>query len=249
MTAVPLSDLKTVVALYLQKDFPATESHPLFAQGDESAVSAAFDTLFLRAANNAVMRAQTAHDFHFMLKTLGGTIPSGTAGLSVKGMTEYGGGSTFDVKTLQTCFVVGTDGTFTPYRHESRKRTVDRMIEQEDLRMWDQVNENLENKFLLHGDKIYTYPTNTTSDTSIALDAYVWETQFTDVSDVSDFITYGYEFMQWATIVELNHLLQTFVPRQEGGLNPPVKERDDALRRFIEWDVYQTEAGRNVILD
>jgi hypothetical protein len=62
--------------------------------------------------------------------------------------------------------------------------------------------------------------------------------------NVSDyFLTRGFNYMMYATIVELNMLIQRFVFRQEGTVQPPIKERDEALEMLIRDDVSSTEGG------
>lgn len=246
-----LGRLKDSVLLYLQTAFPTVERHPLLQQGDDA--TEPFQKLFIRAANNARRNAEMQHDFQFAMRVLEGTIPVGTTGLSLEGLTEYGGVDTYDVKTIEAAYLVAVDGTFAPIRHESRGRMHHRLLEQEDRRTPDDYNCNLEDKLLVFGKKIYKYPTNTTQATSIALDACVWLADYTEVpydeDATDDFIKYGFEYMQWATIVEMNHLVQTFVSRQEGSLAPPTKERDRALAIFIQQDEYKAEANRNIVLD
>lgn len=57
------------------------------------------------------------------------------------------------------------------------------------------------------------------------------------------FLKHGFEYMQWATIVEVNHLLQTFVQRQEGSLSPPEQMRDRAFEAIRALDVWSSEGG------
>lgn len=244
-----LQELRDIVDLLLQKANPAVANHPLFAQGDQATLDTKWDGMFYRAVNNAMRRAEQAHDFQFSLKCLQGVIPAGIGGLSLSGLTEYGGSDTFDVKTLETVYIKGDGDALTVVRHESRKRMTDRLLERDDNLQVDQTSEVLESKVLTFGGKVYMYPTNLTQDVNVVFDAYVWQPLFDDLEAVSPFLQYGFEYMQWATVVEANHLFQTFVPRQEGSLPPPIKERDDALRRLIDWDVYQYESGRNIVLD
>lgn len=77
----------------------------------------------------------------------------------------------------------------------------------------------------------------------------VADTQQATQNQTDFFLQYGFEYMQWATIVEVNHLVQTFVPRQEGSLAPPEKLRDLAFANFMTWDSYMRESGRNIVLD
>ena len=67
-------------------------------------------------------------------------------------------------------------------------------------------------------------------------------TYTTASSDV--WTTYGAQYLQWAAIVELNHLFKHFVYRQEGNLPPPEKLRDEALEKFVMWDAYRFEQNR-----
>jgi hypothetical protein len=57
------------------------------------------------------------------------------------------------------------------------------------------------------------------------------------------FLTRGFNYMMYAAVVELNMLIQRFVFRQEGTVQPPIKERDEALEMLIRDDVYSTEGG------
>tara|TARA_R110000772_G_scaffold266171_1_gene388303 strand:- start:25805 stop:26794 length:990 start_codon:yes stop_codon:yes gene_type:complete len=57
------------------------------------------------------------------------------------------------------------------------------------------------------------------------------------------FIGRGFEYMQWACIVEVNHMLQTFVPRQEGSLSPPERLRERAFEALKVLDMQAAEGG------
>jgi len=74
--------------------------------------------------------------------------------------------------------------------------------------------------------------------TEIAIDGNVWMEDYVDDSDTDWMLEHGFEFMMWQCIIELNHMLQKFVPRQEGALAPPVRSRDEALDKMIVNDSY-----------
>lgn len=69
--------------------------------------------------------------------------------------------------------------------------------------------------------------------------ALAYSTSATDV-----WTTYGAQFLQWATIVQLNHNFQKYVFRQEGALPPPEKIRDEGLAALIAWDIARYETNR-----
>jgi hypothetical protein len=67
-----------------------------------------------------------------------------------------------------------------------------------------------------------------------------------DGSGVTDWIyEHGFDYLQWATICELNYLLKIYLPRQEGGLPPPTGERDRALDYLIRWDTDLRDSQTN----
>jgi len=55
----------------------------------------------------------------------------------------------------------------------------------------------------------------------------------------------GADYLVWAIVCDCNLFSTTFVPRQDGALPPPEKQRDAALSRLIESDVFQYEQARN----
>ncbi len=63
------------------------------------------------------------------------------------------------------------------------------------------------------------------------------------LSNTDWFLQRGFEYMQWACIVEVNHLLQTFVNRQEGSLSPPERLRERAYEALKVLDMEAAEGG------
>lgn len=59
-------------------------------------------------------------------------------------------------------------------------------------------------------------------------------------------LEHGFEYMQWATICETNYLLKVFLPRTEGSLPAPTRERDDALESLLRWDTEMVNAQLNI---
>lgn len=100
------------------------------------------------------------------------------------------------------------------------------------------------------GSMIYRYPHLAQGDVNnpviVTFEGYGWlpaylTSQLTDSPDqagpAEDFLlTYGSDYIQWATIVELNYIFGTFVQREEGNLGPPEQAKADAWKRLIEWD-------------
>jgi len=65
----------------------------------------------------------------------------------------------------------------------------------------------------------------------------------TNDAEFDYFLSNGDEYLQWAIIWELNHIYQTFVPRQEGNVvSSPKDLRDEAWRDLLLWDAYKIDA-------
>jgi hypothetical protein len=100
------------------------------------------------------------------------------------------------------------------------------------------------------GHILLPFPTATAAtDTpwTAYIEAYGWLLDYTDADLAIDietappkdfFIDQGFAYMQWATIIELNNLFSTFVPRQEGNVGVPKDQLDNAWRDFVVWDSY-----------
>jgi len=73
-------------------------------------------------------------------------------------------------------------------------------------------------------------------DTAITVDGNVWLPEYTKCTDTDQILQNGFDFMMWQSIVEVNHMLLKFVPRQEGTIAPPTQARDVALESLIVWD-------------
>jgi hypothetical protein len=153
-----------------------------------------------------------------------------------------------DIKTVQGCFLA-TDAFLPvrPLRCERKQRMTSRLQENIDVSI-DKVPRWYGERLLLHGRRMYLYPNNDEAQ-YVLVDANVWAPDYVLDTDTDEFLTQGFEFMQWASIVEVNKLLQRFVARQEGNMAPPNNERDRALQELIEFDIYQNESSGDYQLD
>jgi hypothetical protein len=70
----------------------------------------------------------------------------------------------------------------------------------------------------------------------VAIDGSFWLPDYVEDTDTDFILEHGFDFMTWQTVIDVNHLLQKFIPRQEGTLAPPTKSRDEALGALILWD-------------
>lgn len=73
---------------------------------------------------------------------------------------------------------------------------------------------------------------------SVELSGTRWMNDYTTTADTDMLVQRGPDFMMWQMIIELNHIVQIYVPRSEGSLPPPVKARDEAWSSLLVNDAY-----------
>lgn len=134
-----------------------------------------------------------------------------------------------------------------PIRFTTQNLLADKLIENLDRQPDNQVTYD-QPWILGFGRRFYTYPTSSDA-ISLKIDVNRWMPAYVNSTDTDFFLEQGFEYMMYACIVELNHLLKVFVIRQDGNLPPPTTERDQALEEFIRWDVFQNEQNQNFQLE
>lgn len=92
------------------------------------------------------------------------------------------------------------------------------------------------------------YATNDTASWEVRLEAYGLLNPYTssnlnDTGPTDFLIEYGFEFLMWGVILELNHYFKTFVPRTEGNLSPPDGKMKDAWQGLLDWDSYMVDSN------
>lgn len=101
------------------------------------------------------------------------------------------------------------------------------------------------------GGNLSIYPRYTagvTTPFAIRLECFGWLNELDansllDTTPSNFLIDYGYIWLQWYTIVELNYIFKTFVPRTEGNLVSPEKVRDEAWAKLTLFDSYRVDSN------
>lgn len=238
-----LSEIKTAVGALLDK-----------AEADLTVGS--FD-MFLHAANNARRRAELLHDFEASRITADLSIV-GALGGALSAVTNVAGSATGGVKSVTSVSRAITDGFYGPVAFTRADVAIERDRAEQSLDVDYWFNErypsdaNTLTSFrgvVQLGQKLYIAPYDSDSTTTIAvrLNGFGWLPKYTSAvlstEDVDFVVAFGHEYIQWAAVVELNHMFKQFVPRQEGNIAPPEKLRDEALRNLILWDSYAVDAN------
>lgn len=100
---------------------------------------------------------------------------------------------------------------------------------------------------VIRGDYAYLYPDQTTAGTlPIRIEGYGWLNDYTEAmlvdnaADPQDFLLeFGFDYLQWGIIIELNYRFHTFVNRQEGNVGTPTALKQEAWEDLIAWDIYR----------
>jgi hypothetical protein len=213
--------------------------------------------LFLTAVNSARRSAELRHDFEY--SRVEATVNLVATGVSLKDAVITQGEAIAGLKSVVSLRQFGTDGLFYPLDFTRFDIALERDRSELELRdMWGQryPSDQRLNYYgtnvgvVQRGQKLYPYPSFTSFDptnVTLYIDGYGLLRDygtFDPGTEPEDFIVqFGLEYLQWATICELNTMLTTFVPRQEGNLAPPTAERDSAWHDLILWDSYLVDAA------
>lgn len=100
---------------------------------------------------------------------------------------------------------------------------------------------------VIRGDNVYLYPDQTQTGTlSTRFEGYGWLKDYTEAmldeeqAAPQDFLLeFGFDYLQWTIIIELNYRFHTFVNRQEGNVGTPSALKQEAWEDLVAWDVYR----------
>lgn len=221
--------------------------------------------LCLEAINNAIRSAQQANDWEdARIK----------AKISINGvhMTPLSeaefivGTATASIKEIVAVSRMRPDGTFIPLDFTR----VDIPIERDrwELAMSDnvfpflrypsdaQISARGTNSSVVQmGENLGIYPhfaglvPNADTPFEILIDGFGWWPELTaddlDTNNPNPIIQYGYQWLKWAVLEELNFVFKTWVNRVEGNLpqTEVTKRKDNEWRTLLIWDSYRVSAN------
>lgn len=200
--------------------------------------------MFLVAANNVRKRAELLHNFESAWCK--GTLSiSPTTGGALSAVTFVPLSTFSGVKEIIS-MAQNQSGSYVPiYLRRPNQTFSTRSIPRvpTDAQV---VNSYWGSYLVLRGDNIYKEPDDGTGAAiTVYLECYGWLNEYDNsslsVSNLDFFVTHGYEYLQWAIILELNYIFQSFVFRQEGNPGAPEKKMDAAWEALVAWDSYRVD--------
>lgn len=227
-----------------------------------SALTVDGEDLFLSAANNAKNNALLLHNFSATRVRATLDIDGETGGALADAVIVGDDADLYTgVREILAIQRVNADGSFVPL---ALTRT-DIAIERD--RYMDEVSDEdwyerryPSDSFILdrrgcgtlvfRGRRLFIYPITIAlgGPLAVSIEGYGqiadYDADTLELDEAPDFLfNEGATWMQWTILSELNYLFKIWVPRTEGNLSPPEKERDVAWRNLIVWDTYLENAN------
>lgn len=205
--------------------------------------------LLLDAINKSHQYALMQYDFEFAKVSVDVSVSLST-GAPVSPHYLHGTTDYVTVKKVLKAFISDSQGGIRPIKFTSRDTQASDSAErwagvavpwapnQRDLPTYPAFSE----PWLVQlGTNLMLYPASadvfSTDPVPLFLDVIRYFPDYDDDDDDGDFLLqFGDEFLCWDAICRLNKVSKTFVPRQEGNLSEPTKERDAAWQDLIAWD-------------
>jgi hypothetical protein len=235
-----LDEIITAAARYLEKD-----------RGD-----LVIDDLDygLVAINQVRRTAEQQNDFNFTRKLLQLSV-NGVTGGSLDNTVVYGGScSGGSIKTIVDVGIFDANGNFRAVEWTTTADSLNLM--RQDNRRWTprfptdgevMCGPIGQRRFTFSGRMVYYFPKTTDLTITLGIEAYTFTDDWDDDdldSDRDTWLQQGAQYLQWQTVVQLNHLFKGFVFRQEGNLPPPEKLAEAGLDAIQKWDTFQFEQFR-----
>lgn len=233
-----VAQIKDVIYGYLQKTTTLEKAELTVGSMD----------LVLVALNNAREFAEMAHDWSFAEVECFVTTSSRTLSPSTNTVwdavwttaTLVGTSTSVSVRAWRD-WALYFEGTRKPLDVNTRRGLLDREMEQKrkgKVRYQGATDTLIRPgkvEVVISGSRVSLVPA-VTEATVLYFDGYQWLDDYDSDSDTDFFIKHGSQYMLWSALCELNKLVKQWVPRQEGNLSEPTKERDTALEALIRHD-------------
>lgn len=210
------------------------------------------------AANNARKKAEKLNDF--VLAECTATLDidgvnGGDLGVAVIAPTGVFSG----VKTIRSVSGLRSGGDFVPLDFTTASISIERDRTEIELNTDGFRNTRYPSDaqfeayigfsgIVQRGNFLYRFPrflTGTSTPLTVYAECYGWLNDYTkeqaaepNAEPQDFFLEHGFEYLQWAIIIELNYLFKTFVPRQEGNLTSPDRMLEQAWRDLLLWDSF-----------
>lgn len=223
-----VGDVKSLVKLYLQRNLDVSRIFP--GVTDETLLDTNVDALLLRAINNARKWAEMMHDFVDNEVLADVTVPAGQR-LELAGLTDKLSEDEFDLNGLNEVLYNGWPIELGTYKNH--------------IRSYHRRGRFDRTRGVTHANYLWFEPA-LSEDVTLELVGTRWMADYSADEDTDWMLDKGFEFFQWRAMIEVNHLVQVFLPRTEGALPVPEKPFQLAWAALTEWDDNRRAAKTNM---
>lgn len=183
-------------------------------------------------------------------------ISSGSESHVEQTATVTGKARTPGLRKLQGVYQV-VSGQITPVRWTTQQNLAEQKIRYEERNMYSST---IDDDRVIYSastdesyrvaeivkDTLFLHPAPT-ADVSLQLTGWKWCDLITDVTDTNFFLDYGFDWLMWQTVIELNYITKQFVGRQEGNLGAPTALAKEAWEDLMIWDAGLTSEEQYII--
>ena len=212
----------------------------------------------LVAINQVRRTAEQFNDFNFTRKFLQVSV-DGVTGGSLDEAVEYGSDCSckLAIKTIIDVGIFDTVGNFLPVEWTTASDSLNRQrldnsffvprFPTDGQALCGPIGQR---RFMFGGRKVFYFPRTTNLTITLAFAAYTFTPDWTvdeldsEPTNNDPWVVHGAQYLQWQTLIQLNHLYKGFVFRQEGNLPPPKELADAGLESMKTWDNFQFEQFR-----
>ena len=229
-----LLQLKKLVAAYFETT-PAAFVNP------DTGVDA-----LLQSINTSRMAAEQQHDFNYSKVTASLTFTAPASGQDIADASIPGGGT---IKRVRNALVPIHNGDYLPVEFMLQDEWIKRQRRLVGRQSYDPSKTLTQYGFAvpnpvayLEGSLLRVYPTLNSGDV-VKMGIVKFYPDYTSDTDEDFFLQQGQQYLQWATILEVNKIARRFAPRQEGNIAEDALEdfTSKALAAFVQWDMGITE--------
>jgi hypothetical protein len=234
---VTLTEVKQAIATYLRRTLTS-----LTVSGQD---------VGLLAMNEVRMQAELLNDFGFMRKFATVSV-DGVTGGSLSTAIEFNTTNSVDVKSIVDVGLLDVNTNFRPVDWTTVEDSLN--IQRQDNPITPRYPTDAQalsgpwgaQRFVFSGDKIMVFPNapNTVFVLGLIVYAFTSDWAIGDLASSNLWTTKGAQYLQWKSIIHLNHQSKEFVFRQEGNLPPPQVLADEGLANLITWDTFKYEQFR-----
>lgn len=153
-----------------------------------------------------------------------------------------------ETKKITNMSILSDDGvTETPVRFWSKsqlagqiQRSLDVKVEGFDFREHQGLEDTAALPIVVVQNNILQMYPRQDQPSTVVVDGHFWQPPYVSNDDTDWMLDNGFDFLMWSVVIEVNHLVRSFVDRQEATMGPPLRQQAEAWKDLVLWDSHLT---------